>query len=67
MATKQMESDGYDSKKMPLGKLSKDNIQKGYGILKDLLEAIQKKKSRNHLAELSNDFYSYIPHNVGFR
>lgn len=67
MATKQMESDGYDVKKMPLGKLSKDNIQKGYGILKQLLDEIKGKRNRNRMADLSNEFYSFIPHNVGFK
>ena len=66
MATKQMESIGYDAKKLPLGKLSKNNIEKGYTILNEIQEVLQKKKTGN-LAQLSNDFYSYIPHDVGFR
>ena len=66
MATKQMQHIGYDATKLPLGKLSKNNIEKGYGILNDLLEVIQKKKSGN-LSQLSNDFYSFIPHNVGYQ
>jgi len=66
MATKQMESIGYDAKKLPLGKLSKNNIEKGYKILNDILQTIQK-KAKGNLAQLSNDFYSYIPHDVGFR
>lgn len=28
---------GYDSTKMPLGKLNKDSIQKGYEILADIV------------------------------
>jgi len=66
MATKQMQNIGYDATKLPLGKLSKNNIEKGYGILNDLLEIILKKKSGN-LSQLSNDFYSFIPHNVGYQ
>ena len=31
---------GYNAKKLPLGKLSKDNILKGYKILQQLLEVI---------------------------
>jgi poly [ADP-ribose] polymerase len=34
---KQMIEIGYNVKKMPLGKLSKENIMKGYKVLKDLL------------------------------
>lgn len=34
MMNKQMVQIGYNVDKMPLGKLSKDNIKKGYGILK---------------------------------
>lgn len=39
---RQMKEIGYDAKKMPLGKLSIDNIKHGYQILKDLERAIQK-------------------------
>lgn len=66
MANKQMESIGYDTKKLPLGKLSSNNIQKGYKILKEILDEIQSKGKKNRLEELSSDFYSYIPHDVGF-
>jgi poly [ADP-ribose] polymerase len=34
MMNKFMVQIGYDVNKMPLGKLSKENIKKGYGILK---------------------------------
>jgi poly [ADP-ribose] polymerase len=34
MMNKQMTQIGYNVKKMPLGKLSKDNIKRGYNILK---------------------------------
>ncbi len=41
MMNKQMVQIGYNVDKMPLGKLSKDNIKKGYGILKELYEEIK--------------------------
>ena len=64
-----MKEIGYDAKKMPLGKLSKTNIERGYKILNDIVEAIDGRKanSRTLIEQLSNDFYSYIPHDVGFQ
>ncbi|KAL4507011.1 hypothetical protein ABPG72_001804 [Tetrahymena utriculariae] len=68
MINNQMKEIGYDVKKMPLGKLSKDNINKAYGILKQLYEEVEKsKKDKNKIEQLCNDFYSYIPHDFGFQ
>lgn len=62
-----MKEIGYDVKKMPLGKLSKDNINKAYGILKELYEKVDdSKKNKQKIEQLCNDFYSYIPHDFGF-
>jgi len=38
-----MKEIGYDAKKMPLGKLSKTNIEKGYTILTDITNALKNK------------------------
>ena len=57
---------GYDVSRMPLGKLSKDNIMKGYKILQDLINEIKGKDNKKKIEELTNDFYSFIPHNFGF-
>lgn len=38
MMNDHMKKIGYNINKMPLGKLSKDNIKKGYNILKKLYE-----------------------------
>jgi poly [ADP-ribose] polymerase 2/3/4 len=38
MMTNQMKEIGYDAKKMPLGKLAKSSILKGYEALKGLME-----------------------------
>lgn len=61
---------GYDSSRMPLGKLGNETIKKGYSILKKIAEAINEIKSKPKkkclLESLSSEFYSYIPHNNGF-
>lgn len=67
MINNQMKEIGYDVKKMPLGKLSKDNISKAYGILKQLYEKVgNPSKNKSDIEYLCNDFYSYIPHDFGF-
>jgi hypothetical protein len=57
-----------DVKKMPLGKLSKPQIAKGYECLEEL-EAVlkQPKPSRPKSTELSSRFYTLVPHNFGRR
>lgn len=56
----------YDAKKMPLGKLSKPTITRGYQALKDL-SALLDDDVLDHegIEELSNRYYSYIPHAFG--
>ena len=51
---------------MPLGKLSKTQIAKGFEVLEDI-EAIIKssKPSKPKLMELSSKFYTTIPHDFG--
>lgn len=44
MMNRQMKQIGYNVNKMPLGKLSSDNIKKGYNILKQLEDEIEHKK-----------------------
>jgi len=63
----QMKEIGYDPSRMPLGKLSKNAIHKGYEILKQLAEAIEKKRSKDVLSQYSSQFYSQIPHDFGFK
>ena len=53
-----------DTKKMPLGKLSKSQIAKGFEVLEEM-EAAMKKKKTSGLMELSSQFYTIIPHNFG--
>lgn len=50
---------------MPLGKLSKQQIAKGFEALEALESALQKSSEAKQLEELSSRFYTIIPHNFG--
>jgi poly [ADP-ribose] polymerase len=55
---------GIDTDKMPLGKLSKTQVDKGGKVLEDLkaaIEANQKKKCE----DFTSQYYTLIPHNFG--
>ncbi|XP_059151095.1 protein mono-ADP-ribosyltransferase PARP3-like [Physella acuta] len=54
-----------DTKKMPLGKLSKAQIAKGFEALEAIEEAVNNKASLNKIKDLSSTFYTIIPHSVG--
>ncbi|CAG0902135.1 unnamed protein product [Darwinula stevensoni] len=60
-----MKAMNLDTKKMPLGKLSKQQIAKGFDALLELEEAIKNKKSQDVLSDLSSKFYTLIPHDFG--
>jgi poly [ADP-ribose] polymerase len=53
-----------DVKKMPLGKLSKSQIAKGFEVLEEIEEVVNKKK-KGSLAELTSRFYTLVPHAFG--
>ena len=57
---------GYDPKKLPLGKLSKDTIYKGFSTLKDIEKELQNKNSREKLSQLSSEFFRFIPHDFKY-
>ena len=61
-----MVSVNVDVRRMPLGQLSKETVLKGYSILRNLEDAIQKGR-RNELGDLSGQFYTNIPHNFGMK
>ena len=46
----------------PLGKLSKNQIEKGKTILKKIEKEIKTTKNKQKLLSLSNEFYTMIPH-----
>lgn len=54
-----------DIKKMPLGKLSKMQIAKGFDVLEEIEAAINQKVKKARLEELSSKFFTTIPHNFG--
>lgn len=55
-----------DTDKMPLGKLSKKQIQKAYTVLTDLQGLLKNENiERVTLVDASNRFYNLIPHNFG--
>ncbi|KAL5122264.1 Poly [ADP-ribose] polymerase 2-A [Glycine soja] len=56
----------YNAKKLPLGKLSKSTILKGYEVLKRLANVIDK-GDRKVLKQLSGEFFTVIPHDFGFK
>eukprot|EP01112_Ceratiomyxa_fruticulosa_P022648 TRINITY_DN836_c0_g2_i5.p1 TRINITY_DN836_c0_g2~~TRINITY_DN836_c0_g2_i5.p1 ORF type:complete len:732 (-),score=124.26 TRINITY_DN836_c0_g2_i5:133-2328(-) len=59
-----------DVKKMPLGKLTQAHIKKGYEVL-TRIEAVMNNNITNtksyELSNLSNQFYTLIPHDFGFQ
>lgn len=52
---------------MPLGKLAKSSIMKGYNALKVLMEEVKGSKRHDIFVDGSNDFFSNIPHDFGFK
>ena len=61
-----MQKRGFDTKKLPLGKLSKATLQKGHDILMEI-EAILDGTKKGDLYKLSGEFYTWIPHDFGFK
>jgi poly [ADP-ribose] polymerase len=57
----------YDANKLPLGKLSKATINRGFQALKDLSAVLDgmNAQSNAEVERLSNLFYSVIPHAFG--
>lgn len=55
----------YDAEKMPLGKLSKGTISRGFQALKDLAALIDASASHAEIEQVSNLYYSVIPHDFG--
>lgn len=50
---------------MPLGKLSKMQIAKGFEVLEEIEGALNRKIGNARLEELSSKFFTTIPHNFG--
>lgn len=56
-----------DLKKMPLGKLSKKQIQSAYRVLTELQQLVENKGSATQFLDASNRFYTLIPHDFGLK
>ncbi|XP_023603838.1 poly [ADP-ribose] polymerase 1, partial [Myotis lucifugus] len=56
-----------DLQKMPLGKLSKRQIQAAYSILSEVQQALSQGSSDSQILDLSNRFYTLIPHDFGMK
>ncbi|NXU79975.1 PARP3 polymerase, partial [Oreotrochilus melanogaster] len=61
-----MQTMNIDVKKMPLGKLSKQQIARGFEALEELEAELQDQPLQAaRLEELSSRFYTIVPHNFG--
>lgn len=60
-----MEAMNLDIKKMPLGKLSKSQIAKGFEVIEEIEAAVKTGANQNRLMDLSSRFFTIIPHNFG--
>ncbi|XP_060128952.1 poly [ADP-ribose] polymerase 1 [Zootoca vivipara] len=56
-----------DLQKMPLGKLSKRQIQSAYTILNEVHQAVSDGGTDSQILDLSNRFYTLIPHDFGMK
>ncbi|XP_053681345.1 poly [ADP-ribose] polymerase [Anopheles nili] len=56
-----------DMEKMPLGKLSKRQLQSAMKVLSEISDLIGNGGSNAQFIDASNRFYSYIPHNFGIK
>ncbi|ETE69570.1 Poly [ADP-ribose] polymerase 1 [Ophiophagus hannah] len=56
-----------DLQKMPLGKLSERQIQSAYSILNEVQQAVSDGGTDSQILDLSNRFYTLIPHDFGMK
>uniref|UniRef100_A0A3P8X066 Poly [ADP-ribose] polymerase n=1 Tax=Cynoglossus semilaevis TaxID=244447 RepID=A0A3P8X066_CYNSE len=56
-----------DLQKMPLGKLSKRQIQSAYSLLTEVQQAVSDCVPESQILDLSNRFYTLIPHDFGMK
>ena len=52
-------------KKMPLGKLSRRQIESAYSVLSELQREIAGNKSQSKILDCTNRFYTLVPHDFG--
>lgn len=63
--TEQLQKMDIDTKKMPLGRISKAQLDKGREILEELAKVLAGEKSRGSISELTAEFYTAVPHSFG--
>ncbi|XP_062619939.1 poly [ADP-ribose] polymerase 1-like [Saccostrea cucullata] len=56
-----------DTKKMPLGKLSKKQITSAYSVLTELTKLIEKGGTETKFLDCTNRFYTLVPHDFGLK
>ncbi|XP_041564508.1 poly [ADP-ribose] polymerase isoform X2 [Drosophila elegans] len=56
-----------DMNKMPLGKLSVNQIQSAYSVITEIFKLIESGTSNANLIDATNRFYTLIPHNFGVK
>jgi len=66
MFQEKMKSLDIDLKKMPLGNISGNQLAKGYQALEELENQLNGAANPTTLSDLSNRFYTIIPHDFGF-
>lgn len=54
-----------DTEKMPLGRLSKKQLQKAYAVLTELSGYVTSNASNDRFIDASNRFYTLVPHSFG--
>ena len=65
---RQMKEFEIDLNKMPLGKISSNQIKAAFSILTELTELVdQENKQTQLILDASNRFYTLIPHDFGMR
>lgn len=64
-----MKEQNIDANRMPLGKLTKAQVERGYDALAEVEKVVKKAKQtpkdREELQQLSSRFYTVIPHDFG--
>ncbi|XP_065832639.1 poly [ADP-ribose] polymerase 1-like [Oscarella lobularis] len=56
-----------DLKKMPLGKLSRRQIEEAYSVLTEAQTVVSSDKNPSKILDCSNRFYTLIPHDFGMQ
>lgn len=64
---RQMKEFEIDLNKMPLGKISSNQIKSAFSILTELTELVSQENKQTMIMDASNRFYTLIPHDFGMK